>query len=140
MARYKVNKINAGTRLDIFIASNLNQLSRSFIKRLDDDGKVTVNGKVEKPSYKLKAGDKIVVNYDEKQHSKIPEIDLPVLYEDNDVLVVNKPVGVLTHSKGAFNPEGTVATFIGPKLKDGWGTRRNCASSGQGYLRSDNNC
>jgi len=123
MARYKVNKINAGTRLDIFIASNLNQLSRSFIKRLDDDGKVTVNGKVEKPSYKLKAGDKIVVNYDEKQHSKIPEIDLPVLYEDNDVLVVNKPVGVLTHSKGAFNPEGTVATFIGPKLKDMDGER-----------------
>jgi 23S rRNA pseudouridine1911/1915/1917 synthase len=52
-----------------------------------------------------------------------PDIDLPILYEDADCIVMNKPVGVLTHSKGAFNPEATVATFLQSHVKDLQGER-----------------
>ena len=55
--------------------------------------------------------------------SEIPKIELPILYEDDNCLVVDKPVGLLSHSKGAFNPEATVATFIAPKLHNLSGDR-----------------
>ncbi len=49
--------------------------------------------------------------------AKVPEIDLPVIYEDDDCVVINKPPGVLSHSKGAFNPEATVATWLAGRVK-----------------------
>ncbi len=77
-----------------------------------------VNGPVERKSgYKLRAGDKIEVEYNQHQHAEIPTIDLPVIYEDRSCVVINKPPGVLSHSKGAFNPEATVATWLTGRLK-----------------------
>ncbi|MEI9914151.1 MAG: RluA family pseudouridine synthase [Candidatus Saccharibacteria bacterium] len=49
---------------------------------------------------------------------KIPKISIPVIYENDDLIVINKPIGVLSHSKGAFNPEATVATWMEDKYKD----------------------
>lgn len=69
-----------------------------------------------KISYRLRLGDEVVVDYDVDAVQIIPEIDLPILYEDDECVVINKPVGLLTHSKGAFNPEATVATWLEPKL------------------------
>jgi 23S rRNA pseudouridine1911/1915/1917 synthase len=58
----------------------------------------------------------------EVDHSQLKaapeEIYLPVIYEDEDVIVIDKPAGILTHSKGALNLEATVASFIKPKLTD----------------------
>jgi 23S rRNA pseudouridine1911/1915/1917 synthase len=111
-------------RLDVFVQTAMPRLSRAFVHRLCDDGKITVDGKVvTKSGYKLREGDTIVIDYDDAQLDEIPHIDLPVLYEDDDCVVINKPVGVLTHSKGAFNPEGTVATFMRDKLQDMDGNR-----------------
>jgi 23S rRNA pseudouridine1911/1915/1917 synthase len=59
------------------------------------------------------------VDYDPSELDQIPTIDLPVLYEDDDCVVINKPIGVLSHSKGAFNPEATVATWLLSRLRDG---------------------
>jgi 23S rRNA pseudouridine1911/1915/1917 synthase len=120
---YTIRPEDKGKRLDIFITETIGSVSRAFIGRLCDQGKILVNGEKQKNGYKLRATDKISVDYDFDTVREVPEIDLPVIYEDKDCLVVNKPIGVLTHSKGAFNPEGTVATFITDKISGMEGDR-----------------
>ena len=110
-------EVDETKRIDAVIATT-KQLSRSFVNVLLDQGKVSVNGvAVYKPSFKVKAGDHIELDYAPEAEKEIPEIDLEILYEDDDCLVVIKPEGVLTHSKDAFNPEATVSTFIRPYTK-----------------------
>ncbi|MEI7683338.1 MAG: RluA family pseudouridine synthase [Candidatus Saccharibacteria bacterium] len=109
-------------RLDHFLTEKLPQVSRSFLQKLSDDKKITVNGLLQKNGYKLKSDDKIEIEYDFTD-MKPADIELPIIYEDEYCLVINKPAGVLTHSKGAFNPEGTVASFAEPKTKDMTGDR-----------------
>ncbi len=110
-------------RLDVFLVSKIPQLSRSSIVKLCNDHKVLVNGEKQPTKYKVKPGNEITVYFDPKDLDEIPDITLPILYEDNDCLVIDKPTGVLTHSKGGFNPEATVATFIRDKIKDMDGER-----------------
>jgi 23S rRNA pseudouridine1911/1915/1917 synthase len=118
-------EISRAQRLDQKVVELLPDLSRAFAVRLIEDGKVTVNGAVQpKAGYKLRENDEVAVDYDPSQLAEIPEIDLPVLYEDDDCVVINKPVGVLSHSKGAFNPEATVATWLRSRLKGGLGGER----------------
>lgn len=109
--------------MDVFTHSHVPKLSRSSIRKICVMGQLTVNGQPVKPKYSLKTGDHVKLNYDPEAQNQIPKIDLPIIYEDENCLVINKPPGVLTHSKGAFNPEATVATFIEPKLKDLSGER-----------------
>lgn len=95
----------------------LPQLTRSAASHLIEQGKVTVNGQpVTKAGYKLRKGDEITVEYDPDVAESIPAIELTVLYEDDDCAVVEKPIGLLTHSKGLFNPEPSVASWLGTKL------------------------
>jgi 23S rRNA pseudouridine1911/1915/1917 synthase len=92
-------------------------LSRAFASKLITEGKVLVNGIAEtKAGYKLRKEDIVVVQYDLAELDRIPDIDLLVLYEDDDTVVINKPLGILSHSKGAFNPEATVATWLRTRL------------------------
>lgn len=121
--KIKVKESQAGQRLDIVVHGKLPSISRSSVQQLCDSGRVMVNDKPGKAGLKLKPDDRIVVNYDPKESLAIPNIELPILYEDEDCIVINKPVGVLTHSKGALNPEATVATFIRDKIKDMTGDR-----------------
>ena len=85
-------------RLDVFLADNTN-FSRSFIKTMNDEGRILINGKHEKAGYKLKAGDEIVVEEKEVETIDIgPEnIPLDIVYEDDDLLVINKQVGLVVH-------------------------------------------
>ncbi len=105
-------------RLDVFLAEKTN-FSRSFIKTLNDDGLILVNGKQEKAGYKLKIND--IVEVEEKQVEQIstePEdIPLNILYEDDDLLVVNKPAGLVVHP-GAGNPTGTLVNALLAHCKD----------------------
>lgn len=97
-------EISRAQRLDQKVVELLPDLSRGFAARLVEEGKVTVNGTPQtKAGYKLREGDEVIVDYDTSQLEQIPDIDLPVLYEDDDCVVINKPIGVLSHSKGAFN-------------------------------------
>jgi 23S rRNA pseudouridine1911/1915/1917 synthase len=123
MKAYNVPEDQARQRLDVFVAGEMPELSRAFIQKLCDMGKIVVNGNEVKAGYKLKTGDMVGVEYDLKQLDEVPEISLPVLYEDDDCLVINKPVGVLTHSRGAFNEEATVASFLRRYLKGLAGSR-----------------
>lgn len=117
-------EISRAQRLDQKVVELVPELSRGFAARLVEDGKVTVNGAAQtKPGYKLREGDEVAVDYDVSQLAQVPDIDLPVLYEDEDCVVINKPVGVLSHSKGAFNPEATVATWLRSRLKGLGGER-----------------
>ena len=88
-----------GGRLDVFLAERLPELSRSLARRLIDEGQVTVGGRVEKPSYKVQAGDQVEVELDlPPSLSAEPEpIDLNVVYEDEAICVVDKPAGLVVH-------------------------------------------
>lgn len=100
-------------RLDLCIANKVNDISRSFISALCDQGRVQINQKkIYKPSVKVKGGDKIEIDYDFEASVDIPEINLDIIYQDDDCVVIVKPEGLLTHSKGRFNPEATVSSFI----------------------------
>jgi 23S rRNA pseudouridine1911/1915/1917 synthase len=103
-------------RLDQYVIEHRPRLSRGFAVKLIGQGRVLVNGKPSKPGYKLRGGEEITIDYDEAELDVIPDIELPILYEDDDCVVINKPLGVLTHSKGAFNPEATVATWLRSRL------------------------
>ena len=85
-------------RLDVFLTNNTT-FSRSFIKTLNDEGRILINGKLEKAGFKLRVGD--VVEIDEKEVEAIdisPEdIPLDIVYEDDDLLVINKQVGLVVH-------------------------------------------
>lgn len=113
-------------RLDQYVARQLPDLSRTAGARLIEQGKVLVNGQPQvKASYRLRLADKVEIQYDEAKARQIPRIDLPVVYEDDDCAVINKPVGILSHSKGAFNPEATVATWLRDRLKPELATSGN---------------
>lgn len=109
---------NTTRRLDQQVVEMYPDLSRAYVGRLIDDGKVTVNDKVmTKASYRPRLHDEIAVDYTDPSEVVLPEIELPVLYEDDDCVVIDKPLGLLTHSKGAYNPEATVASWLSAKVK-----------------------
>jgi 23S rRNA pseudouridine1911/1915/1917 synthase len=117
-------EFSRGERLDQYVARQLPGLSRASSSKLIDKGRVSVNGTVQtKAGYKLREDDKIGIDYNESTQPSIPKIDIEVLYEDDDCVVVNKPIGLLSHSKGAFNPEATVASWVLSRVSDMAGDR-----------------
>lgn len=111
-------ELSRGERLDQRVVSLLPVVSRSFAVKLIEEGKVSVNGVVAtKGGQKLRQTDIVQVDFQPEEFT-IPSIDLPVLYEDDDCVVVVKPIGLLTHSKGAYNPEPSVATWLHGRIKD----------------------
>lgn len=103
---------NLGERLDIVLSGLLNQ-TRSSIKNLLDSDKILVNGKIQKAGYKVCLNDKISVEEFEKQQlNATPEdIDLQVVYEDEDLLVINKPQGMVVHP-AVGNFSGTLVNAL----------------------------
>lgn len=90
---------NEPIRLDIFLAKKFDTLTRAYIKKLNDENKITVNNFVVKAGYSLKCGDKIVIEVPPNEPiDALPEdIQLDIIYEDNDLLVINKPQGIVVH-------------------------------------------
>lgn len=114
-----VNGENVGIRLDAYIAENMNNLSRTMVKKLVEDGNVSVNGKNQKVSYKVQENDEILVNLPEAKELDIQAEDIPVevVYEDKDIIVVNKPKGLVVHPANG-NWEGTLVNAIMAICKD----------------------
>lgn len=100
-------------RLDSFIARNLKKFSRSYIKKLIDDKLVLVNGKLMKSSYNVKEGDLIEINIPETKKIKAAPEDIPIdiIYEDEDIVVVDKPQGMVVHP-GVNNYSGTLVNGL----------------------------
>mgnify|MGYP001063764209 CR=1 FL=1 len=105
------------TRADVLLAQANPDYSRAALAKLFDKGLVTLDGKELKSGDKIMPGSPIQADLSSLQKTT-EEIDLPVLYEDDDCIVINKPAGVLTHVQGAFNPEPTVASFLRQKSKE----------------------
>lgn len=100
-------------RLDVFVSHAMGEMTRSGVRRLIDTGFVTVNGRPEKPSLKLKGGERIVVKVPPPAPA-VPvaeEIPLEILFEDSDIIVVNKPAGMVVHP-GAGNYSGTLVNAL----------------------------
>ncbi len=95
----KVSQEQAGERLDRYLTAAELGLTRARIKKLIDDGRALVNGVVAKASMKLKGGEEVTLDIPEpKPLDLLPEkIDLDIVYEDKDIVVVNKPAGMVTH-------------------------------------------
>ena len=104
---------NENKRLDIYISEAYKVLSRTAIKRLLEEEKIHVNGKVEKTSYKVKNGDNIEIEIPDAKETKLEaqNIPVPVIYEDKDIIVVNKPKGMVVHPANG-NPDGTLVNAI----------------------------
>jgi len=104
-------------RLDKFLVRNLPTMSRSRIAQLIDDGHITINGKVVKSSYAIRLGDIVKVSEPplEKAPQQASDIDFEVIHEDESIIVVNKPVGLVTHPapghKGDTLVNGLLARF-----------------------------
>ncbi len=117
-------ELSRAERLDHYVAKKFPALSRSSSSKLITENRVFVNGVVEnKPGYKLRESDSIDIDFNEQELIEIPLIELPVVYEDKDCVVINKPVGLLSHSKGAFNPEPTVASWLASRVSGIQGDR-----------------
>lgn len=104
---------DSGVRIDAYLANELENQSRSYVQKLIDEAEVTVNGKTVKSNYKVKAGDEIEVTIPDPVKLDVePEnIDLDIIYEDNDIIVVNKPKGMVVHP-AAGNYSGTLVNAL----------------------------
>jgi 23S rRNA pseudouridine1911/1915/1917 synthase len=110
---FRITPLEKGMRLDVYLAARNLSISRSQIKRLIEEGQVIVNGETAKAGYKLRAGD--IVNFEEKppiNYSTAPQdIPLNILYEDKDLLVVDKPAGMVVHP-AAGNYQNTLVNAL----------------------------
>ena len=110
---YEIGVENAGERIDKFLSGELSELSRSYIQKLLKEGMVTLGGKALKANYRLREKDEIEIKIPPAMEPDIlPEnIPLDILYEDSDVLVVNKPKGMVVHP-GAGHYSGTLVNAL----------------------------
>jgi 23S rRNA pseudouridine1911/1915/1917 synthase len=114
MKLIKIDDNLAGKRTDKLLAEQFTQYPRAALQRLFDSRHVKLNNELTKPGIKVRAGDVISVDLS-PLNFKVAEIDLPIIYEDNDVLVINKPTGIISHARGKFFDEPSVASFIRQK-------------------------
>ena len=103
----------SGVRLDRFLADSGLELSRSAAVGLIDNGNVTVNGKAQNKKYKLSDGDEVIIRIPDPvpYEAKAENIPLDIIYEDEDLLVVNKPKGMVVHP-AAGNYDGTLVNAL----------------------------
>ena len=115
MIKHKASQID---RLDKVVSKIETNLSRETIQRMIKLGKILVNGKLEKPSYKTELDDIITIEQEipEEIELKPQEMPLDIIYEDDDILVINKEKGIVVHP-GNGNPDGTLVNAVMAKCK-----------------------
>lgn len=119
MKEYIVSQEEKGKRLDTYIPSVDTDITRTSAQRLIEDGNILVNGKNAKVSYKIQENDKISVEIPEPKQIelKAQNITIEIIYEDSDIIVVNKPKGMVVHPANG-NPDGTLVNAIMAICKD----------------------
>ena len=118
MNRYVVE--NEVGRLDRVVSGLENNLSRMAIQRMIENGDILVNNKPQKASYKVNTGDIITVNEIKPVETALkeqPEIPIDIIYEDNDLIIINKQKGLVVHP-GNGNPDGTLVNAIMARCKN----------------------
>ena len=116
---FEVSVSEAGERLDAYLAAGIGGTSRTTLKRLIEDGDVLVGGRPSKPSYKLHPGDKIEVELAAPSPLNLPPEDIPldIVYEDDELIVVNKPAGIVVHPAAGVS-SGTLANGLAFRLQN----------------------
>ena len=119
METYIVKQEEQGKRLDAYVSNQNNELTRTAVQRLIEQEKILVNGKKQKVAYKVTEGDTITIEETEAKtiELKAQEIPIDIIYEDNDIIVVNKPKGMVVHPANG-NPDGTLVNAIMAICKD----------------------
>ena len=108
-----------GVRLDVFLSAQFDTCTRSYIKTLVDDERINVNGKVVKAGYKLKVGDEVSVDFPpvEAISTEAQDIPLNIVYQDKDLLVINKQAGLVVHPCSTTK-SGTLVNALMYHVKD----------------------
>ncbi len=119
MNKYIIKQNLTNTRLDKAVTILDNGISRMMVKKLLEEDKILVNGKPEKASYKVKENDCIEVETIEIKEIPLKAQDIPldILYEDDDIIVINKPKGMVVHPANG-NPDGTLVNALMAICKD----------------------
>ena len=106
-------------RLDVFLKQNIEEISRTYIQKLIKYGYANVNGTVPKTNYKVNSGDKVCLNVPETEEPDIvaQEMPLDIVYEDDDVILINKPKGMVVHP-AAGHYTGTLVNGLMHHCKD----------------------
>ena len=118
--KLSVNSKNSGKRLDIFLTESINNYTRSFLKKMIELGQVKLNGKTfTSPALKIKYKDQISINIIETITKDIlpKEIKLNIIFEDKDIVVLNKPKGMVVHP-GVGNFKNTLVNALLFKYKN----------------------
>jgi len=117
--KFSVDEKDSGKRLDKYLAENINEFTRSFLKKLIKEKQVKLNNTILfNPSTKVKYKDQIIINIIDKNHQNVipKKIKLDIIHEDKDILIVNKPKGMVVHP-GANNYENTLVNALLYKYK-----------------------
>ena len=117
--KFSVDTKNSGKRLDVFLTENIKNYTRSFLKQLIENKHVKLNNNLlVSPSTKIKFKDQIIVHIFQKNNQDIipKKIKLDIVFEDEDILVLNKPKGMVVHP-GAGNNENTLVNALLFKYK-----------------------
>ena len=111
--RATVTATDSDKRVDALIAEAVPELSRSFVQKLLEEGRVLLNGKPVKKSYRPEVGDELLLDIPEPETLTVTAEDIPldVAYEDGDVIVVNKPRGMVVHPAPG-HPDGTLVNAL----------------------------
>ena len=119
MEKYIVKSGEQGKRLDSYISSQNEKITRTTAQRLIEQGNILVNGKKQKVAYKIAENDVITVEQEEPKQIelKAQKIPIEIIYEDEDIIVVNKPKGMVVHPANG-NPDGTLVNAIMDICKD----------------------
>ena len=119
MKEYIVKQEDIGRRLDSYISSINNEITRTAAQRLIDEGHILVNGKKQKVAYKVNVNDIIKIEEAKAKtiELKAQEIPIDIIYEDKDIIVINKPKGMVVHPANG-NPDGTLVNAIMAICKD----------------------
>lgn len=117
--RFIVEKTDVLKRLDVVFNEKFNQYTRSHIKALIDDSKIRLNNKSCKAGEKVKEGDEVEYNFEDVKplEAKPEDIDFEIVHEDSDLIVVNKPQGLVVHPC-ASTKDGTLVNGLLYKIKD----------------------
>ncbi len=99
--KYIVDSIDSNKRLDVYASEKIDGYTRSYIKKLIDLGYIRVNDKGVKAGYVLKTNDEITIDEIEKKEMTIKpkNIDINIMYEDDDIIIINKEKGMVVHPR-----------------------------------------
>ena len=118
--KFLISQNEVNKRIDVFLSKNINFLTRSYIKKLINKENLIINGKiVNVPSHKIKKNDVISLKIPEEKDVKLDpkRIHIDIIYEDKDIVIVNKPKGMVVHP-GAGNYKNTLANALSFKYKN----------------------